>query len=95
MQAKDIFPKVIRPQMELDSAAYLEHARFIARKLCMTQGTTNIDEVRALCPPPGHVDPRLMGAVFNGDFESVGYTKSKRKRCHGRPISVFKLKGAE
>lgn len=47
-----------------------------------------IDEVRAECPPPAGVDPRVMGAVFTG-WTAVGFTNSRRRTCHGRPIRLF------
>jgi hypothetical protein len=47
-----------------------------------------IDDVRAECPPPAWADPRVMGAVFRG-WNPVGYTNSRRRTCHGRPIRLF------
>jgi hypothetical protein len=48
--------------------------------------------VRAACPPPSAVDPRVMGAIFNTpEWQKVGYCNSKRRACHKRPISIFQL----
>jgi len=92
-EARDIFPKHVQPKMEMTQAAWLEKARDTARRLCEATGSANIDQVRAYCPPPDHVDPRIMGAVFkHKDFVHLGFTRSKRKACHGRPISTFRLK---
>lgn len=49
-----------------------------------------IDDVRAECPPPIGFDPRVMGAVFKvKDWTPVGFTNSRRRACHGRPIRLF------
>lgn len=90
MKATEIFPKEIQPGMEVSRAEYLDAAREAARRLIRLCGKVNIDEVRAICPPPTGADPRLMGAVFrHPDFRKIGHTNSRRKKCHGRPIAVF------
>jgi hypothetical protein len=47
-----------------------------------------VDDVRMECPPPGGIDPRVMGGVFSG-WTPVGWTNSRRRACHGRPIRLF------
>lgn len=72
---------------------FLVNARAAARKICSERGTCTVDEVRAVCPPPSGIDPRVMGAVFHRkEFEKVGYLSSDRKTCHARPIARFKLR---
>lgn len=55
--------------------------RRVGRPIC-------VDDVRAECPPPRGYDPRVMGGVFSG-WNAVGYTNSRRRTCHGRPIRLF------
>lgn len=72
---------------------WLARARAAARNLAAQRGSVTIDEVRAVCPPPDDVDPRVMGAVFKrAEFELVDYIESRRKVCHGRHIGIFRLK---
>ena len=76
-----------------DRKLWLTRARAAARSLAMRRGSVTIDEVRELCPPPGDVDPRVMGAVFkHNEFELVDYIESRRKACHGRHIGIFRLR---
>lgn len=71
---------------------WLSLARVCARRLCLRYGTATIDDVRAACPPPDDIDPRIMGAVFHtADFKAVGFINSTRRTCHKRPIRVFAL----
>ena len=76
-------------------SVYLALARKAAHQLAMKSatGSITIDDVRATCPPPGNVDPRLMGAVFleKGVWEPLGFENSKRSTCHRRPIQRFRL----
>lgn len=68
---------------------YLVRARVAAANLWRDRKTPlTIDDVREVCPPPGHFDPRVMGAVFNkNDWTPVGFINSKRG--HGRAIRTF------
>jgi hypothetical protein len=80
--------------IENPRGAWLTRARGVARNLAAQRGSVTIDEVRALCPPPDDVDPRVMGAVFKRpEFELVDYIESRRKVCHGRHIGIFRLRG--
>lgn len=79
--------------LETNRRPFIEEARAVARKLLKYRKSVTIDDVRAVLPPPEGVDPRVMGAVFKAsEFESVGWTTSKRKECHKRPIQRFRLK---
>ena len=74
---------------------YLERARSKAIDLARLWGEITVDDVREQLPPPSYVDPRVMGAIFrNSMWEPTGYTRSKRKECHGRPIAKFALRSA-
>jgi hypothetical protein len=49
--------------------------------------------VRAICPPPDDVDPRVMGAVFKrSEWELIRHQRSTRSTCHNRPVGVFRLR---
>ena len=83
--------------MPLSSCArgWISRARDVARRLAEAQGEITINDVREVCPPPDGADPRIMGSVFlKRDFVRVGFAASSRDACHGRPIGVFKPRGA-
>jgi hypothetical protein len=74
---------------ELHRAAWLATARDAASRLYRRFGRPiTIDDVRDECPPPPGTDPRVMGGVFSG-WRPVGFTNSRRRTCHGRPIRLF------
>lgn len=74
---------------EAHRAEWLATARHAALRLYRRMARPiTIDDVRAVCPPPAVYDPRVMGAVFTG-WIPVGYTNSRRRACHGRPIRLF------
>lgn len=78
---------------EVHRAEWLAAARQTAILLYRReQRPITVDEVRAECPPPAGVDPRVMGAVFSG-WTPVGFTNSRRRTCHGRPIRQFEPTG--
>lgn len=78
--------------LEEHRAAWLATARGVAARLYGQLGRPiTVDDLRAECPPPGGVDPRVMGAVFaTPGWTPVGFTNSRRRACHGRPIRQFK-----
>lgn len=93
------FRNEILPLFEETRAEFLERARETAIRIAENdpQRICTVDMVRSECPPPPGSDPRVMGAVFQchgptARWEKVGYAQSQRKACHGRPISVFRLK---
>jgi hypothetical protein len=89
-----LFDRDILPLFEEHRRDWLEHARTVAFRLGTTGRAITVDDVRALVPPPAHVDPRVMGAIFRtSDWEPIGYVRSDRRTCHNRPIAQFKLKG--
>lgn len=74
---------------EIHRAEWLATARGVAIRLYQREGRPiTVDDVRAECPPPAGSDPRVMGGVFVG-WTPVGYTNSRRRTCHGRPIRQF------
>jgi hypothetical protein len=75
--------------LETHRAEWLAEARRTAFLLYWQAGQPiTVDDVRMACPPPVGCDPRVMGAVFTG-WTPVGYTNSRRRMCHGRPIRLF------
>jgi hypothetical protein len=93
MRQPDLFDIEVVPLFEEHRADWLARARAVAYQICLDKGSATIDEVRARCPPPADVDPRVMGAVFRTrDFVSTDHIKSTRRNCHNRPIVVFVLK---
>lgn len=78
---------------EITRSEFLANCRWIARRIAKQKGHATIDDVRNEVKIPLGIDGRVMGAVFNTpDFEKVGYTNTKIKSSHGRPIAVFRLK---
>lgn len=91
----DLFEQGILPIFEQHRAEWLERARAEARLIGTRQREVTINDVRAVCPPPAGVDPRVMGAVFlRSEWELLRHQRSQRAACHNRPVGVFRLKGS-
>lgn len=74
---------------------YLDSARWTARKLLNKQSYVTTDDIWAVCPPPKVLNPKIMGSIFQDrDFESIGFTYTRRPSSHGRPIRKFRMKAA-
>ena len=71
-------------------AQWLDRARALARQIAEEQGEVTADDLHERYPPPKGIDGRIMGSVFEG-MRWVGFTKSRRKVCHFRPISRFTI----
>ncbi len=71
---------------------WVKNAREIAVRICRERGEVTADDVWEEVPHKPS-ERRAMGAVFNNKvFEKVGYTQTKRKEAHARPIAVFRLR---
>ncbi|MFA6335617.1 MAG: hypothetical protein WCX48_08705 [Bacteroidales bacterium] len=71
---------------------FLSNCRWIAKKIAERKGNVTIDDIRDEVKIPLNIDGRVMGAVFNTpEFVKTGYTLTKVKSSHGRPIAVFRL----
>ena len=82
---------------EAHRAEYLAAARAFMRQFAKHGQIVTVNDLTRNGPPlPEGVDPRVRGAVFmeNGVWERVGYTQSKRRVSHGRPVMQFRLVGA-
>lgn len=80
---------------EENKARTLEAIRRTARHICYEKGSVTTDDIREHMGDmlPSFLDMRIMGAAL-GDksmFQCVGYTKTRRKSSHGRPIGIFKI----
>jgi hypothetical protein len=71
--------------------AWLEEARYTARKLLETRESVTIEDVLKECPRPSYLHRNVCGSVFDSDFKSVGFTKSKRPVSKGRWIQQWVL----
>ena len=81
-QAMDLF--------EAKRKEFLELCRWIAVKICKKNGRVTIDDVRNEVKLPLGIDGRVFGAVFSGkEWVKTGYTQTKIKSSHNRPISIF------
>jgi hypothetical protein len=83
----DLFPSVPKaPTKE----QWLDQARDLARQIAEERGEVCADDIHEVLSIPQGVDRRTMGAVFEG-MRWLGFTKSRRKECHYRPISRFTI----
>lgn len=88
-----IYEQVVLPLQEAAHGRWIDHARDIALRLGQGGRSLTVDMIRAECPPPADIDPRVMGSIFTRKlWESCGYIPGGRQESHGRPICVFKLK---
>jgi len=79
--------------LENTRSEFLQTARQIARTVYAIKGHVTIDDIRERIEIPENIDGRVMGAVFNrSEWKSIGFTKTKIKTSHSRPISVFVMK---
>lgn len=91
----DLFEREILPLYEQHRQEYLARAREAAETLAKTLIIVNVDDVRAICPPPPEIDPRVMGAIFTRNkWQKVYAERSLRRECHGRPIAGFVLRSS-
>jgi hypothetical protein len=77
---------------------FLANCRWVAKRVALNRLSrqATVDDVHEQVKLPFGVDGRVFGAVFNSkEWEAVGYTKSKRKINHGRPIAIFRLKDGQ
>ncbi len=91
------FERDVLPRLESgpDRAEWLAKARAVARRLGASGRIVDIDDVRAQCPPPEGIDPRINGAVFlRAEWKNLGYRTGSRPLSHNRPIARFRLRGA-
>ena len=81
--------------LEKTRVNYIAKARQTAVQLSESgRILVTVNDVRALCPPPGDVDPRVMGSIFNTpEWEPAGFVNSDRTTCHARPIRQFRYIG--
>jgi len=92
---KFYFQETVLPTFEEHRAEWLARARAVARQLGQGGRVVTVNDVRALCPPPPNVDPRVMGGIFSGkDWELLDYARTNRRACHGRAVGLFRLRGA-
>lgn len=70
---------------------FLEYARWIAVREYKKKGNLTIDDVRDQVKVPEGVNAKVFGAVFNKDWEIVGYVKTTRQTSHGRRVAVWRL----
>lgn len=79
--------------LESKRMEFVSLCRNVATSIYKINGQVTIDDVRQRVELPEGVDGRVFGAVFNSkEWEKVGYTTTKIKTSHRRPIGIFKLK---
>ena len=89
------YEQLVLPLQEAAHGEWLAKARAVALRLGAGGKRITIDMIRAECPPPHGVDPRIMGAVFlRKTWANCGYIQGFRETSHGRPVAVFMLREA-
>lgn len=73
-------------------AQWLDEARWAMKKLLEKQPYVTSDDVHNVCPLPKNLHRNTLGAVFNNEFRSIGFQKSKREAAKGRWIQQWRLK---
>lgn len=78
-------------KLEETRRPWVERAREKAREIYdRTKEPVSVVMIRAECPPPENVDPRVFGAVLRKPhWKLVGYASSCRVACHGRAVGLF------
>ena len=86
------FENVALPLLEMAYEDWIELARETAITVSRTKGQVTSDDVWELCPPPPHVNPKAMGALYHPrkNWTQIGFQKSSRNSSHGRTIGVWK-----
>lgn len=87
-EASDLFEEHRKEWLKAARAKAIEIAEKDPEGLC------TIDAVRAECPVPDGVDPKVCGAVFKGEkgrWKFFTFTRTSRKKAHGRPVTVWQL----
>lgn len=86
------FEQTILPLFETTNGDWIDDAGRAAEALGRNGAMVTIDDVRGVCPPPAGTDARIMGAVFSKKlgWECVGYRRSTRADCHGRPVAIWR-----
>ncbi len=74
--------------------AWVRQGRQVAELIAAKEGKVTSDDVRAVHPVPDGWDPRILGAIFNAKrrgfpFVKIGYTQTKYKQAHARPIPIW------
>jgi hypothetical protein len=87
------YEREVMPMQEAAHGDWLALARATAIRMGQRGVEMTVDQVRAVCPPPPGVDPRVMAAIFpRKRWERVGYAPGFRKASHARPVCIFKLR---
>jgi hypothetical protein len=77
-------------RLEKARADYLvdarRHAELLWKKL---RRPISVDDVRAVCPPPAGIDPRVMGAIFHRNAWTPIGLAVVGKHAHARHIRTF------
>lgn len=81
------------PQLFQDTKReWLIGARITAKRLLKTKPRITIEDVLAVYPLPKYLHRNTIGNVFRDrDFQSVGFTKSRRAVSRGRWIMYWTL----
>ena len=78
--------------LENANAEYVAAARAVALQLGQGGAIVTVDDIRAICPPPEEIEPRVMGCILRRPtWVKTGYRDGARRTSHKRPISEFKL----
>ncbi len=92
-----IYDEHIVGEQEKNHKDLVERIRAKARELAANGREITTDDIHEALPIPEGVDGRILGTAFfpRKDWVKVGYTPSRRKENHSRPVSRWTLKQPE
>lgn len=91
----DVFTQDVLPMFEESNAELVAKLRKAALELgAKNPDGITADDIHDVCPIPPGVDPRIMGSAFEkGLWIKAGWTATRRKSAHSRPVRIWKRKG--
>ena len=81
-------------QLIQKNKTFVEVMREIARMLAKRKTLISTDDLREIASEYGitpETSNKSYGAIFNKEFEAVGFIKSKIPTSHARPIRTWRL----
>lgn len=92
-----IYDEQIVGEQEKNHKELVEKIRAKARELASGGREITTDDIHEAMPIPDGVDGRILGTAFfpRKDWMKVGYTPSRRKENHSRPVSRWSLRPQE
>ena len=96
MSEENVYTQEVLPLQERNHPELVRRIRAKARELAANGREITTDDIHEAMPLPAGIDGRILGAAFypRKDWLKTGYTPSRRRENHSRPISRWLLKGS-